>query len=166
MTQAQQQIGHTYNLPSTGQATPPPPPPPGKRRCFESFFGIVSVEPFNCLSVILRLDEGDFPEYLQIVCPCHNKYALLILNLLCVKTWVAYGNSDLACVNVNTEAVHTGNSISDRVTWVTTGGLMAHVANSRWDRALWNFVHGCASHVSLYTRTLYQFTPSHARWPA
>jgi len=28
---------------------------------------------FNRLSVVLWFDEGDFPENLHIVCPCHNK---------------------------------------------------------------------------------------------
>ena len=27
----------------------------------------------DCLSVILWLDKGDFPENLHTVCPCYNK---------------------------------------------------------------------------------------------
>jgi len=43
-----------------------------KKICFFLIFPLSW--PFNCcLSVVLWLDEGDFPRNLHIVCPCHNK---------------------------------------------------------------------------------------------
>ena len=37
-----------------------------------------------CLSVILSLDEGDYPEYLQIVYLCHYKYKRSFEPFMCL----------------------------------------------------------------------------------